>query len=272
MQAIAKSHQQFALLCLGSPRESYTYLKRFGKAHRKMKGVLPNVEADRVLNIFAFTPCDIQALYLPVKDIVDEIRYLTGSVEAQETDLFHHLLKMSFNIFSFYTQHVITTQDGMTNAAQFTELAKVLRLKNHNFNGDSLHAFSNSLGDCHLYKMLVEQQSAYKGAYKERYDLYRVIHGDLSKDEMREMWGSTLLENFDSYIGNICFCELGKDPKIFLGRTPHSCSGPCYRHGLCNWIWSMQQQKNMTRLWRSRSSVSMKLKSVLVSLFQTMYE
>lgn len=46
--------------------------KGLGKARRKKKGVLPIVEADSVLYIFAFTPYVIQALCLPVKYIVEK--------------------------------------------------------------------------------------------------------------------------------------------------------------------------------------------------------
>lgn len=55
-----------------------------------------------MVDIFVFTPYDIQALWLPVKGIVDKRSYSTALVKAQETDLFLHLLIMSYNIISFY--------------------------------------------------------------------------------------------------------------------------------------------------------------------------
>lgn len=75
-------------LFLGPKAEGNIYLKKFAKARRQKKWVLRIVEVDWVLDIIGFAPYDIQALYLPVKDIVDEVRYWTCLVEAQETDIF----------------------------------------------------------------------------------------------------------------------------------------------------------------------------------------
>lgn len=86
--------------------ESDISLKELEKARYEKKGLLPTVEADSILDNFTFTPYDIQAPWLLVKDIVDKWSYKTDSVKA---DWFRHLFKMSCNIISFYARHVIIT-------------------------------------------------------------------------------------------------------------------------------------------------------------------
>lgn len=160
----------------------------------------------------------IQALLLPVKDIVDEQRYWASSVEAQETDLFHHLLKMTFNIITFNTRHAIITQYGMTTLAQLTKLAKIWRPKNLNFNWELWPVFSNLLRHCALSKMLGAQQPAYKKTYRETYNRYSVFYAHPLNDNMREMPSSPLSKNFNISISHKCFGELGKHLKVFSRR------------------------------------------------------
>lgn len=127
MQVNAKSHRKFSLVYHSSKAEGDTYIKELLKAHRKNKGSLPTVKAYSVLDIFTFTSYVIQVLWLSLKDIVDEWKDWTDSVEAQETDLFHHLLKITCKIISFYAQYATITQDGITTSAQFIELTKTSR-------------------------------------------------------------------------------------------------------------------------------------------------
>lgn len=55
--------------------EGDTYLKKLRKAYCEMKEALPTVKPDSALDIFEFTLYDIQALWVLVKDIVDEGGY-----------------------------------------------------------------------------------------------------------------------------------------------------------------------------------------------------
>lgn len=59
MQTIAEPHRQFLLLYLDSPAEADTYFKDLRKARREKKEGWPTVEADSLLDIFAFTHYDI---------------------------------------------------------------------------------------------------------------------------------------------------------------------------------------------------------------------
>lgn len=197
--------------------EDNKYLNELESTSHEKKVVLPIVEADRVVDIFSFTMYDILALWLPVKDIVDKQRYWTSLVEAQETNLVHHFLKMTCNKISFYTRQAIIMQDEMTTSAQFIELTKISCLKNLNFNREPWLAFSNLLGDCALYKIFGALQPAYKNAYSKTYNRYSIIHADLPNDDMREMSGCLLLENFNSQICYKGSCKQGKDLKVGSG-------------------------------------------------------
>lgn len=59
MQAIAKPHQQFALIYLSSMAEGDNYLKELGKSWRETEEALSTVEVDSVLDIFLYILYDI---------------------------------------------------------------------------------------------------------------------------------------------------------------------------------------------------------------------
>lgn len=59
MHAIAELYRQFALLYISSMVEDDTYFTELEKAWRERRGVLPTIEANSVLDIFAFIPYDI---------------------------------------------------------------------------------------------------------------------------------------------------------------------------------------------------------------------